>query len=43
MFDSGRELFPSLSGEQWYLTRGFKEMAFLWGSETAVLGGHGGN
>lgn len=31
VFDSGRELFPSLSGEQWYLTRGFKEMAMFYG------------
>lgn len=31
VFDSGRELFPSLCGEQWYLTRGFTEMAMFYG------------
>jgi hypothetical protein len=31
VIDSGRGLFPSLSGEQWYLTRGFKEMAMFYG------------
>lgn len=32
VFDSGRELFPALSGEQWYLTRGFKEIALFYGA-----------
>jgi hypothetical protein len=32
VFDSGRELFPALSGEQWYLTRGFKEIAMFYGA-----------
>ncbi len=31
LFDSGRELFPALNGEEWYLTRGFKEIALFHG------------
>jgi hypothetical protein len=31
VIDSERELFPSLSDEQWYLTRGFEEMAMFYG------------
>jgi hypothetical protein len=32
VFDSGCELFPALSGEQWYLTRGFKQIAIFYGA-----------
>jgi hypothetical protein len=32
VFDSGRELFPALRGEQWYLTRGFKQIAMFYGT-----------
>lgn len=31
LFDSARELFPPLQGEQWYLTRGFQEIALCYG------------
>jgi hypothetical protein len=31
LFDSGRELFPALNGEEWYLTRGFKEISMFYG------------
>ena len=31
LFDSARELFPPLQGEQWYLTRGFQEIALHYG------------
>lgn len=31
LFDSGRELFPALNGEEWYLTQGFKEIAMFHG------------
>jgi hypothetical protein len=32
LFDSGRELFPALKGETWYLTQGFKEMGLFYGT-----------
>jgi hypothetical protein len=31
-FDSGRELFPALKGEQWYLSLGFKEIGLFYGT-----------
>jgi hypothetical protein len=31
LFDSGRELFPALKGEAWYLTLGFKEIGLYYG------------
>lgn len=31
LFDSGRELFPALKGEEWYLTQGFKEIGMFQG------------
>lgn len=31
-FDSAKNLFPALQGEQWYLTQGFKEIAFIHGT-----------
>ncbi|MCI0419522.1 MAG: hypothetical protein L0312_09920 [Acidobacteria bacterium] len=31
-FDSARDFFPGLQGEQWYLTRGFKEIALFHGT-----------
>jgi hypothetical protein len=32
LFDSGRELFPALKGEAWYLTQGFKQIGLCEGT-----------
>lgn len=32
LIDSARDIFPALQGEQWYLTRGFKELGFFLGT-----------